>query len=403
MVSKKTSSFRPELDLPSRESGLGGDGTSTYTIFNGLNIQGGRAAVPPNVDDQGLVFFTKPAMNLSYDNVSSTRMLSVLKDYDVNSISNAIRCMLCPEWIDNNAKLRDDINKGMARSAITDDKNPFLTVLSNSLQSLSGWPDWSVDSYTSNEGYMKEQVSWVDDTFNIYNTFDLTSNFYNMEGNPVLDIVRIWLEYATRVSTGEMGPDPWYIVANRIDYQSKIYRFTLDRSRTFVQKAGCTIAYPIAVPNGASYNYADDKPYNDDNAILSIPWRCIGAEYDDPIIIKEFNRTVSRFNPSMKEAKLREYRLATLPSGNNKRSFLEMNEVRITQPMVKLVDSEKQLYNYKAYPHISESNELEWWVFKEDYDKIQNLIKNNDDKDIGPKSIVDDAGNPVGNLTNNIA
>lgn len=381
----KVSSYTPELDIPNRESGFGGAGASTYTIFNGLNIQGGKPALPPNVDDQGLVFFTRPAMNLSYDNVINIRTLAALADQSHNSAGNALRCLMSPPRYLNSAiggkapkpTYANGQLVGEGRSIFVDDENPFITVLSNTLKDLSGWPDWAMDTYTSPEGYQKEQVSWADDFPSIYNTFDLTANFYNTEGSVILDLMRVWLDYMTRVATGEMGPWPEYVVANRIDYQTKIYRFTLDRNRRFVQKVGCTIAFPTGIPNGAVFNYTDETPHNQDQNIVSIPLRCIGAEYDDPIIIEEFNATVGRFNSKMRAANLAEYRKAFTDINLNTGATLINNASRIAQPMVRLSEGEKQLYNYKAYPHISADNEMEWWVSRETYISIQRLLGEN--------------------------
>lgn len=340
----KFNTYNPNLDAPSREAGLGSEGSAAFSIFNGLNIQGGRAAIPPNVDDQGLVFFTRPTMNLSYNNVINVRTLAALANKDRTSMGNAIRCSFCgPGW---------DVDGDKYRSTIINDKLPFIAVLSNTLQSLNGWPDYVVDTYTSPEGWDKEQVTWMDDRPTINGAFDLTANFHAMEGNPVLDLLRVWLDYGTLVGGANvLMPYPGNLVANRVDYQTKIYRFTLDKSRRFVQRVASTIAFPTAAPTGSVYNYTDETPLNQDGDVISTQFRCIVAAYDDPLIIKEFNETVA----------LDQILMATEESRSNY--------------MVRLNEDEKQLYNYHAFPRVNSDMEMEWWMEATEYDLLESAHK----------------------------
>jgi hypothetical protein len=133
------------------------------------------------------------------------------------------------------------------------------------------------------------------------------------------------------------------IVENEIDYMTRIYRLVLDPTRTYVQKiANCGAAFPTAVPMGAAFNYTSDSPLANDNEQISIPFQCIGVEYNDPISIQEFNATVVYFNP-------------------------EMDDGSRSQLFTKLSKSELALFNYQGYPRIAEDNELEWWVSNDVY------------------------------------
>ena len=279
-------------------------------------------------------------------------------------MGNVIRCMLNP--IDYDRAPATLVGTGYEepygddhRSAIIDDANPFIPVLTNSLLSLSGWPDLAPETYTSPQGIAKEAVSWIDGRPNNYSTFDLTANFANMEGNPLRNLFAVWLEYATRVAEGSMLPFPVNIVENRVDYQTRIYRIILDSSRRFVQEITATGAsFPIAVPIGANANFTSETPLTDASNQISIPFRCMGAIYDDPILILEFNRTVTLANVNMTDAN-RSTRMRKV-NDDDKQAIAEL-----------------QLFNYKCYPYISDDMELEWWVDSNIYDAVYKLVTTN--------------------------
>ena len=334
-------------DLASRNAGLGASNSTTFSILNGINIQGGTLPLPHNTDTQGLIFFTRPCLNLTYNNVSDIRTMMYLTNTDKSSMGNAIRCMLNPPNIEGFAANGDSY-----RSNIINDKTPFIPLLSNTILSLSGWPDLVPYTYTSTAGIGSEQVSWVDGRSGICNTFDLTGSFANMEGDPITALFTTWVEYAQRVFEGSMSPFPINIVENRVDYQTRIYRLVLDRTKTFVQKISATGAsFPIIAPIGAAMNFNAGTQFNDSNNQITIPFRCMGAMYNDPILVAEFNKIVQIYNSDMDDD--------SRPSNMVK---LE-GEVKHNIP-------KKMIMNYKAYPRIADNMELEWWASKQDYDVL---------------------------------
>lgn len=344
------------LDLVSRYTGFGGANSHTYSVFRGLNVMGGIPALPHNVDNQGMVFFTKPCMNLTYDNVSNIRKLAYLSERLPYGMGNAIRCMFNPVG----SQYGDNGSTG--RSKIIDDKCAFLP-LSNLLLNLSAPPDLAADTYVSNEGWAHEQVGWIDGVPGINNSYDLTATFSNLEGDPISNIFSMWIEYGQRVSTGSMLPFPINMVENRIDYQTRIYRITLDRSRKFVQNIyACGAAFPYTAPIGAKHGYAHDQHLNQENNQVQISFKCFGAIYDDPILLHEFNLTVGRFNPNLET---------------------DLNSQLVRPNTVKKVDgiiagnlNMKALMNYQLYPLINIATmELEWYADKEKYDMIMGLVE----------------------------
>jgi hypothetical protein len=224
-----------------------------------------------------------------------------------------------------------------------------------------------VDTYTSRAGVQKEEFSMVDSTAKMYQAFDLSCNFRNIVGDPIGYMFHVWTQYASLVRTGTFDPHPEMILENEIDYNTRIYRLILDPSRTYVLRIGaCGAAFPTTNSIGSTFNYATDKPFNRDTDQLSITFRAMGAMYYDPLLIRQFNRTVMMFNPAM-----------FTTAGNDRGSSDDPNGDELRKStMVKLNAVEKPMFNYQGYPRINPyTSELEWWVPKSDYDVIHKNLK----------------------------
>jgi hypothetical protein len=320
--------------------------TNAFWGFNHRNV---GAQVKPNSDNHGLTFFTRPRLNLSYDNISGVRTFAPLLTGDPRTLPRAIRCILDPVS-----------HRGIDKPEITplscpmvDPDNAFIPLLSNLLTSMSGWPDSVMDTHTSPNGLANESWSMVDSLPMDYTTNDLTINLRNMSGDPISLLMHVWTQYASRVSEGSMLPWPEAIAENEKDYDTRIYRLVLDHRRKYITKiAAIGYGAPYVNPLGAAFNFDMTQPTIQDNQEISIPFKCSGFIYNDPILVIEFNSLVAEYLPHM-------------ANGNREGT------------MVKLKDEEKDFFNSNGYPRISEDGlmELEWWVKKGEYDEAAATLK----------------------------
>lgn len=333
-MANDTQDNQPSIDLISRHSGYGSLTQAAVNALRGINHRGLGNPIPYNTDNHGLTFFTRPNLNLSYDNLGSDRVLTPMLTDNQITYQRAIRTLLDPIGA---------FNRGVT-TPLVDEKSPFLAILTNHLLSLSGWPDPVVNYYSAKDGPYKETWSMVDDVARNFGSFDLQASFRNIAGDPITLLINTWIRYAARVYDGTMMPYPECIAENEIDYQTAIYRLVLDPSRQYVQKIARTIAFPTSSNLGAAFNYANDRPFNQDNAEqIQIPFHCIGVDYQDPILIQEFNDIVQLFNRQMTD---------------DQRAY----------NFVKLKPGELSFFNYYGYPRIDpDTNEMEWWVTNEDY------------------------------------
>lgn len=330
---------KQDVDFVSRLNGYGSLTSAQTNNLRGVNVNLNGTPAPKNKDHYGITFFTRPDLNMSYDNLGSDRMLSSLLSEDKSSMARAIRVLLDP--------------RGEAAGRISNLVDPemsFIPVLTNSLISMSGWPDLTVDTYTSKEGAYKEAYSMVDSTSHIFNTFDITANFRNIQGDPITLLFAVWIRYASLVYDGTLVPHPENMFQNTIDYQTRVYRLVMDADFRHVQKiAACGAGFPMASPLGAAFNYSNEGEWNEENDQISIPFRCIGANYLDPILVKEFNQTVSMRNVNMRD-------------GNRGDTMIKISATEDYPPYGGIGSSLLNLLTHKLYPRIDPfTMELEWW------------------------------------------
>lgn len=308
--------------------------------FFGLNITQRNASLPPNTENHGYVFFTRPLMNMSYDNLVVDRVLSSLLASDVESVQRKIRAYFdprhpSPDWSNFEAK-------GV------DNKQAFIPLLTNNIISLSGWPDFTLNTRTDPPGLYREAYSYVDDIPYNYETNDVVATFRNLTGDPITYMMLMWGWYMALAYEGRIMPYPDLLALNEIDYHTRIYRLVMDRTRTYVSRiAACGAAYPITAPVGNIFNFEGDgsqSPFSNVDDQVSINFRYMGFTYYDNLLVYEFNTTVEEFNRDM--------------SDDNR-----------SRNMVKLQNYEKNYFQRYAYARINEHTlELEWWVDKAYYE-----------------------------------
>lgn len=314
--------------------------------LRGINQTKVASIVPVNKDTQGFVFFTRPMLNLNKWNLVKHRSFRPLLSTNASSVQRYVRCMLDPSLIDNHS---DTIT-----CPLVNNKLVFIPLLSNTLLTMSGWPDVVAPTYTSKQGLRKEQWAIIDGTTEINQTFDIDCTFRNIADEPISMLFSTWLNYASYVFDGQMKPYPGFEARNEIDYTTRIYRLVMDRDEKFVKKIACTIAsFPLNDPTGKFFDYDRQKTYMSQTAEINIRFKCMGAIYNDDIIVQWFNKAMSYANSSLGDI---------IKSGFvNNASYEKIP--RELLPKLK----------FEGYPLINtKTYELEWWLAKDSiaYKKI---------------------------------
>ena len=181
----------------------------------GINHRMTGGPIPVNRDFEGYVFFTRPQLNLTEQNIRGVRKFIPLLTTEELSFQRMIRKLLDPRL-------------EQLSCPIVDDKNAFIPLISNTLMSLSGFPDPFVNTYVSREGVQKESFGMVDDVTDLYHNFKINATFKNIVGNPLVTLFYLWTEYGSNVFMNKMMPYPDMIAYREIDYMTRIWRLIMD-------------------------------------------------------------------------------------------------------------------------------------------------------------------------------
>lgn len=319
----------------------------------GINHRQIHAAIPINKDSYGLTFFVRPQLNMQGDNIRNVRLFYPLLTDNALSVQMFVRCSLDPRILLGYGGGR--LIQQSMQCPIVDNTQAFIPILTNNLNSISGWPDITAPTFSSKSGLYEEVYSQVDGVVRNYTSYDIDATFRNIKGDPIIYLFYIWLHYMSLVFEGLLVPYPDYIVSNRLDYNTRIYRLVLDQEKRYVKKIAATgVSFPVSVPVGQFFDYTNEKPYNDQSKDITIRFRCLGAQYMDDILIYEFNKTVSIFNPNMRDG--------------------------VRESSYKLIPPSLLVYfNHRGYPRINPNDyAMEWWIDSNTYTNVtNNLFKSN--------------------------
>lgn len=329
--------IKDTLDDIFARTGTGQLSTAMFDTVYGINFRQTPNNVPINKDYYGLTFFTRPQMNMTAENLRQIRLFTPMITTESNSLPRMIR-----------ASLDSDAEKRGHGTKLVDPYQAFIPILTNQLENMSGWPDITLPTFTSKPGVQQEEFSYADGIAKNYKSYDIRANFRNIQGDPITALFLTWVYYASLVAEGILVPYPDFIIHNAVDYNTAIYRLVLDESRQFIQKIARTIAFPLDAPIGNAFNFDSDGPINQGNNKISVGFRCMGAEYNDPILIYEFNSAVVRANNNM--------------GGTD--------DDRATRFKL-LVPAEYNLFNHRVYPYIDPTTyRLTWWVPLDEYNQV---------------------------------
>jgi hypothetical protein len=352
--------YNGNIDDFLENSPLGARDKALSNLLYGLRHSRTMAPVPLSKDAYGFTFFTRPQLNLRSSNIRNIRQFYPLLTEKILSIQRYVRVMLDPRLpyrLRVNGKEDYYYSTEIIDTPLVDKYNPFITVLTNSIKSMSGWPDMVVPEWTSNSGIRKEQISMIDGTWEIYDVFDIDVTYDNHVGDPILMLHQVWIMYASLVFEGMIAPYWDMPLENEIDYNTRIYRLVMDPTWRRVKRIAATgAAYPINVPTGKFFDYSTDKPYTEQTKEINIRYKCMGAMYNDDILIKEFNETNAIFNPAYRE-------------------YLRGNKDAMSEIPRELLE----FFNFRGYPYIDPNTyELKWLIPKTSptYMRIEEAVKN---------------------------
>lgn len=337
------------LDNIKRLGGYNSISSANAANLYGMNHRGMPLATARNTDHYGYTFFTRPDLRLSYDNLVRDRNFALMNTREEMSIWRWVRSILDPRG--SMALVGTNADALAYNSPFVDKTNAFIPILTNNLETISGWSEIVVDPTTSEAGYYNEQVSIADGFAFDYSSRTMSATFKNQIQDPLNRLFHVWTRYSMLVHEGEMDPYLSNIVMNIVDYNTRIYRFVMDPTKQYIQHvAACGAAFPLNSNLSAKFDFTKEKPYSEENDSVTINFQVMGSMYDDPILFWEFNQVVAAFAPFMND------------------NYRATRYKEITGPYLKA-------FNCMGLPWVDlDTGRLTWWVTNQEYQFILNQI-----------------------------
>lgn len=326
------------IEFASQHTGIGSVTQPVSRAMFGFNQLASPGLLPMNKNLAGLTFFTRPLLNLSDDNVIHNRIMAKLATNDRTNTTAYIRNVLDKETASGSAAIA---------SNVFDNKQAFIPLLSNTIESINGWREIAPPTYNSKTGTYQEEFGFIDGPSIDYKSYDITATFRNVLGDPVSEMFMYWLHYMAFVFEGRLVPYPQFGFNFEYDFNTRIYQLQMDPTRKYVTSIiACGAAFPLNSPGPARHNVDYKNPTGNSNERVTVNFRCFGQIFQDPILFYTFNRTVILFNPKM---------------ADGSRASL----------YTKIPASLILLFRNRGYPRIDpNTQELEWWVAHEEVDLV---------------------------------
>lgn len=294
----------------------------------------------PNQVFSGYTFITRPRLCLTAPNLQANRFMQLFNTTKADSIQFAIRCLLDTKF---SSPFRSDgiTTSSINQSPYFDPYNPFIPILSNTLQDMSGSPSQHIEPISTEGGYFSEDMRIAIGSDRYNKSFDVSMTFTDIEGGLVDTLFKLWMTYIDLVTVGECMAYPEDIVHQRLNYTVSIYRFLTDPTNRFIE--GCakyTGCFPIDRPAGARYDISRSERYVEAAKNFTIQFVCNKFEENDPIILLEFNTLMQRYCPWIA---YKYNKMDSAPYG------LDYNYVGL--PYIKISDKHRPILDFRYVPY----------------------------------------------------
>jgi len=354
-----------DLDSLLRVTGNGLAQKATSASLNGLRCESRRLITKGPDSNHGLVFMTRPQINLSTANIAGVNELYPLLNETWQSIGAWVRGTLDPRWAIhgdredrenryNESLFYDDNYKydPKLRHTLADPYSAFINIVTNNVIGISGFPDVQYPSFASQPGRLGQTFQIIDGVNNLNQPIELTITLRDMVGDPIYHLFRILSLYSSKCYEGTLSRYPDFILEDCIDYNVRLFRIRLSGADRKVSSIASTYpGFVQGVASGSKYDYNLQEPYTEARDI-SYRFNFSGAVYEDPLLIADFNGLVVDANPFMRDNKISRY-------------------------MRKLTTSELSLFSYeKLYPYIDINTlSFDWYIQRTKYEDVMSSVE----------------------------
>lgn len=308
---EKQTLYNAVVDSSFRYAGLGSRSELYRTVLGGID-RFHMNALPLNHNLVGITLFTRPNLNLATSSIRADPVLSTLSTLDPISIPFALRC-----YLDTTFAQWHTTETGLAtKCPFINMAHPFISPITNTLQNISGFPDFSLNTETISPGFFGEDFTLARGADMGRGTHDINITVRDISGGFMFALFYIWTRWIALNTLGVVRRYPVDINDRIMSYTCSIYRFVVDTSRESITYwAKLTGCFPTSVPTGAILNMNDRESYITGTETLSIPFKCNHFEAMNPMIFSDFNRIVGMYSPDIRD--LNKYTVTTIAPEHN--------------------------------------------------------------------------------------
>ncbi len=250
----------------------------------------------PNYITNGITFITRPMMNMTLGNLRQQNTMSLLASDGPDSVPFSIRCMLDARISKFDDRIDPIVKQNADSSRVVNNNFPFIPYMTNSLEAIDGWPDITIETYTTEGGYMGEDQTMPIGMDFGDKTYDLTLHFREVDGGMIMATFQYWLLWMGLATRGTMVPYPESEADNIAEFTCSIYRFTLDNSRRFIKEwSRATGCFPKSIPKGAIFNQAEGENFISAAMKFSVPFVANHIRHNDPLDFLDFNTLMQMY------------------------------------------------------------------------------------------------------------
>ena len=256
----------------------------SIAYYNGYNRYG--FIDPYNTEQicREFLFFTKPDLNIfcNFDNKGKQVEYSTLDhDAPLNLYLQSI-----PFFVD--AAQRHPYALRQLQYSVRDSygvQNPFMYLLSNSINSKLDLPGISAESKESTTNIMGTNIQYRSHSLKSDNGYDFSLSFNDTAYLEIYTLLKAYDEYIRLSKLGEIAPNRTHIVNRIIPEQFSIYKFLISSDgETILYYAKLTGCYFTDVPRG------DMGDPGNDGIKYSVSFHSQFVEDSNPLILAEFNK-----------------------------------------------------------------------------------------------------------------
>lgn len=298
-----------------RLMGRGPSGNSIQNFLSRLDRYG-NAIVPMNTMNYGYTFITRPRLNMTRANLVQNAVLNTLDTMEPNSVAFMIRSLLDTRLTRGEELFRGamisgggssitrevmDFTEAVRMSGLVDPNNPFFIPLCNGLKGMSGFPDFTIETETTEGDFHSSDFTFAKGSDMMNRSQEFSLEFRDTNGSIVLSCIYFWLIMIALQCKGTAQAYPDDIYEQRLNYTVSIYRFITDPSRRYIlwwaKATGC---FPKSAPVGALFNINQGEVTISSAGNFSIPFAVNKVEVNDPGILLDFNMLMERYCPAIK-------------------------------------------------------------------------------------------------------